>query len=697
MQKLLSTAYKVPALVALLFPYAHAQIRTVVNAASFVENRSLAPGSIVSIFGKNLATATAAADDPQHMPTTLGGVKVDVGGMPCVLFYVSPKQINAEISPNVPLGPAVLTVVAPPGTTTKTLLIEKAAPGVFSTHSSGTRDGAVLNAVTFDRGPFSVTTMGNPTYLALYATGLDLSSAPTVTIGGIDVPVIWSGAAPGFTGLDQINVKLVPELAGAGRVEVAVTAGAKTSNIVEVVILPNMGGGSFPPPGENTSRHRELASLAWVPGGSLALLTDENDDVVRVLDLKQLSVLKTIALPEGAEPVAVAVNATGTLAVVAERDLGRIGILDLAATDTVVSEVSVALGPVSVAIGGDTAVVVSQEQDTVTLINLVTRTVTKTLTVGRGPRYVTLDGNLAYVTNQDDGTVSVIDIAAGAVTSTIDLGSEARPFAIRVLPGLGLAAVTEPSAGKAGKVVFVKLADGSIAATVNVNPEKSGGASDMAVFGSTVYFANQSGGSITAAAVTLDGAAVQVLTSTIRAGLGVRALAIDERDSLLAATNQGSGTVTVYKLPAATLVGRINAVRGENEPENATPDNTDDHDEASNAPSVVSIAPNSGAVGSSFQITIAGEKLTGASKVMFLDPAMMPGHSMGHGNGQGLHGKVDDKITVANVAVSSDGTQLTATVTIAADAAKGERVVRVETPNGDSSFRASAGNTFSVQ
>ncbi len=57
----------------------------------------------------------------------------------------------------------------------------------------------------------------------------------------------------------------------------------------------------------------------------------------------------------------------------------------------------------------------------------------------------------------------------------------------------------------------------------------------------------------------------------------------------------------------------------------------------------------------------------------------------------------DPQIQVTNIAVNPAGTQLTASVTIAAGAAKGDRIVRVETPNGDSSFHNSAGNTFSVQ
>ena len=44
----------------------------VVNGASFMQDTSLAPGAIISIFGQNLASATVTAPDFGHLPTTLG-------------------------------------------------------------------------------------------------------------------------------------------------------------------------------------------------------------------------------------------------------------------------------------------------------------------------------------------------------------------------------------------------------------------------------------------------------------------------------------------------------------------------------------------------------------------------------------------------------------------------------------------------
>jgi hypothetical protein len=50
----------------------------VVNAASFLDDTTLAPGSIISILGPNLANATAAATEPAHMPSTLGRITMQI-------------------------------------------------------------------------------------------------------------------------------------------------------------------------------------------------------------------------------------------------------------------------------------------------------------------------------------------------------------------------------------------------------------------------------------------------------------------------------------------------------------------------------------------------------------------------------------------------------------------------------------------
>src|SRR2546427_648804 len=68
----------------------------VVNGASFAAGSSVAPGSIISILGDNLAIASISAKDVP-LPTSLATTSVRVNGMLAPLYYVSSKQINAQL------------------------------------------------------------------------------------------------------------------------------------------------------------------------------------------------------------------------------------------------------------------------------------------------------------------------------------------------------------------------------------------------------------------------------------------------------------------------------------------------------------------------------------------------------------------------------------------------------------------------
>src|SRR5262245_36928244 len=88
-----------------------AQDLKIVNAASLSEV-SVAPGSIVTIVGKQLTRGVAAAEDAKTPPTTLSGVTVTIGGKAAALFYVSPTQINAVLDAATPVGNDTVTVTS---------------------------------------------------------------------------------------------------------------------------------------------------------------------------------------------------------------------------------------------------------------------------------------------------------------------------------------------------------------------------------------------------------------------------------------------------------------------------------------------------------------------------------------------------------------------------------------------------------
>jgi uncharacterized protein (TIGR03437 family) len=67
------------------------------------------------------------------------------------------------------------------------------------------------------------------------ATGQSALVTPKVTIGGVNAPVSFSGLAPDFVGLNQVNVQ-IPAGLKAGNQAVVMTSGGVSSNSVLVPV-----------------------------------------------------------------------------------------------------------------------------------------------------------------------------------------------------------------------------------------------------------------------------------------------------------------------------------------------------------------------------------------------------------------------------------------------------------------------------
>ncbi|HWB96842.1 MAG TPA: hypothetical protein VG672_09075, partial [Bryobacteraceae bacterium] len=73
----------------------------VLNGASFAKGQAVTPGSLISIFGSNLATTSATADSIP-LSTSLANVSVTIGGIQAPLVGVfhsatNGDQINAQL------------------------------------------------------------------------------------------------------------------------------------------------------------------------------------------------------------------------------------------------------------------------------------------------------------------------------------------------------------------------------------------------------------------------------------------------------------------------------------------------------------------------------------------------------------------------------------------------------------------------
>ena len=204
---------------------------SIVNAAdNLVE--PLAPNTLATIYGKNLAYATVslAPNDVSGdvLPTVLPGtgVRVLMGGIPANLYYVSPTQINFLVPPDLlPGATSVQMVIDGLAGPLIPLQLAAASPALFqldpqnavATHADGS---VVTSAAPAKPGDVVV----------LYATGLGQTAPPIgycelpttaaalkqagdfqVVLDGVplDPPaILYAGVAPGFAGLYQINVVL---------------------------------------------------------------------------------------------------------------------------------------------------------------------------------------------------------------------------------------------------------------------------------------------------------------------------------------------------------------------------------------------------------------------------------------------------------------------------------------------------------
>ncbi len=220
----------------------------VVNGASFAGGQAVAPGAIVSIFGSNLAGVTTPAP-AGALPTVIGDTSITFNGVAAPLFYVSPNQVNAQAPFNLGLGTVSVQVSRGGLSGSTTANVASVSPGIFIMDEAS-KAGAILHANYQLVSSTAPAQAGE--YVLIYATGLgalktpvqsgvvasgivETTGTPTVMIGGVPAQISFSGLAPGFVGLYQVNA-IVPNGVQPGDQTVQISIGGAFSNVATMAV-----------------------------------------------------------------------------------------------------------------------------------------------------------------------------------------------------------------------------------------------------------------------------------------------------------------------------------------------------------------------------------------------------------------------------------------------------------------------------
>ena len=234
----------VPAIGAYEIPSVAATPVTIASATAG-QIEPFAPDSIVSAYGANLAAGTGVTVTVTDSATI---------SRAALLFYVSPGQINFEIPDGTAQGAATVTIASTGGASqTAAIQIGAISPGLFELNSSGLVAAWVLPVVAGVAQnleavyqlssqaviplPLSLGPSNEQVYIELYGTGIRNAKNVSGTVGGVSVPVLYWGPAPGFAGEDQVNIGPLPQsLAGRGNVNILLTADGLAANTVNITI-----------------------------------------------------------------------------------------------------------------------------------------------------------------------------------------------------------------------------------------------------------------------------------------------------------------------------------------------------------------------------------------------------------------------------------------------------------------------------
>jgi uncharacterized protein (TIGR03437 family) len=252
----------------------------VVNSASYVTANP--PGSLVTIFGTNMASTKLLIASTVPLSTHLKGgsedVSATVNGTPAPMYYAVSTQSSVQVPWSVKAGTATI-VVTRNGTSSPPQAMQVAtfSPGIFTVTQNGVGMALAFNAV-------AITVNGKPTlaiaqpagstpgltaipakagdHLFVYATGLGpvtpaindgsapcalsgckstdrqrtTTTQPQVLVGGVSAHIEFSGLAPQYVGVYQLQFTMPAGVTPDNAVPLQIKIGGAESDPAKVTI-----------------------------------------------------------------------------------------------------------------------------------------------------------------------------------------------------------------------------------------------------------------------------------------------------------------------------------------------------------------------------------------------------------------------------------------------------------------------------
>ena len=224
---------------------------------------TVTPGSLVSIYGSELAGGLAQADTIP-LATSMSDVSVTFNGVPAPLLFVSGGQINAQLPWNVlssgTVGTASVVVTRNnQASAPQSLQVGPFSPGIFAIGNIAVAinsDGSIAAPAGSIPGiATKPATIGDPGGLVILCTGLGAvdppavngadsldalrtaTTTPTVLIGGKAATVVFAGMSPQFVGVNQINVSVPSGTPTGDAVSLQISLGGVTTSATVTIAV----------------------------------------------------------------------------------------------------------------------------------------------------------------------------------------------------------------------------------------------------------------------------------------------------------------------------------------------------------------------------------------------------------------------------------------------------------------------------